>query len=436
MMSRALRCSVSCLVVVAGCAAGASAQSFRWLNDALPQPIVTSELRAVSADGTTAVGYAAPTANTSRAVKWTLSQSSAALLPDAFGSVQEAVANAVSADGAIVVGDAKYSSNLFEASTWTNDGAPVSLGGAIPGGFFGTAGLGCTDDGLTVVGSREQPGFIIEACAWNSGTLVPLGTQDPAGGFSIANDATSDGFVFVGSTDATSGTTMAFRWSIFSGYAILPDIIGGVEFGEARAITADGRFSVGYGSSMLGTEAVRWAHGDWATQGWNAPDELLVLGDLPGGSTLAAALAVSADGNTVVGYGTPSSGEIAATIWTPATGLRSLKQVLMSDYGIDVGAAVLREASGISADARVVVGIGRRGPGLPVEGWVVEFAPSSTCPSCAADYDQNGGVDGGDIGAFFVDFEQGLECADVDQNGGVDGGDIGLFFLQFEAGGC
>ena len=58
------------------------------------------------------------------------------------------------------------------------------------------------------------------------------------------------------------------------------------------------------------------------------------------------------------------------------------------------------------------------------------------CASCAADYDQDGGVTGGDIGAFFTDFEQGLPCADVDQDGGITGGDIGAFFQVFEAGGC
>jgi hypothetical protein len=59
-----------------------------------------------------------------------------------------------------------------------------------------------------------------------------------------------------------------------------------------------------------------------------------------------------------------------------------------------------------------------------------------TCPPCAADYDANGGVDGGDLAAFFADFEAGENCADVDNNGGVDGGDLGTFFAAFEAGGC
>ncbi len=59
-----------------------------------------------------------------------------------------------------------------------------------------------------------------------------------------------------------------------------------------------------------------------------------------------------------------------------------------------------------------------------------------SCPPCAADYDGNGGVDGGDLGAFFADFEAGETCADVDGNGGVDGGDLGFFFAVFEQGGC
>jgi hypothetical protein len=58
------------------------------------------------------------------------------------------------------------------------------------------------------------------------------------------------------------------------------------------------------------------------------------------------------------------------------------------------------------------------------------------CAPCPADYDQDGGVTGGDLAAFFADFEQGLTCADVDQDGGVTGGDVGVFFAAFEAGGC
>lgn len=73
----------------------------------------------------------------------------------------------------------------------------------------------------------------------------------------------------------------------------------------------------------------------------------------------------------------------------------------------------------------------------PVSGTCAWRFETGDTPSCeAADYDNNGGVDGSDLAAFFVNFEAGELCADVDQNGGVDGGDIGAFFAVFEAGGC
>lgn len=69
--------------------------------------------------------------------------------------------------------------------------------------------------------------------------------------------------------------------------------------------------------------------------------------------------------------------------------------------------------------------------------WIeASLAGTGDCPPCAADFDNNGGVDGGDLGAFFAAFETGDPCADIDANGGVDGGDLGAFFAAFESGGC
>jgi len=58
------------------------------------------------------------------------------------------------------------------------------------------------------------------------------------------------------------------------------------------------------------------------------------------------------------------------------------------------------------------------------------------CPPCAADFNQDGGVDGGDIEGFFTSWESGDSCGDTNLDGGVDGGDIEAFFLVWEAGGC
>ena len=58
------------------------------------------------------------------------------------------------------------------------------------------------------------------------------------------------------------------------------------------------------------------------------------------------------------------------------------------------------------------------------------------CPPCEADYDNNGGVDGGDIEAFFPSWEANEPCADVNFDGGIDGSDIEAFFEYWTAGGC
>lgn len=57
-------------------------------------------------------------------------------------------------------------------------------------------------------------------------------------------------------------------------------------------------------------------------------------------------------------------------------------------------------------------------------------------PPCPADYNQDGGIDGADVAAFFADWEEGLAAADVNQDGGVDGADAEYFFEVWQNGGC
>ncbi len=54
---------------------------------------------------------------------------------------------------------------------------------------------------------------------------------------------------------------------------------------------------------------------------------------------------------------------------------------------------------------------------------------------CYADFDNNGGIDGDDVIAFFSDWDNGLECADADGANGVDGDDVIAFFSAWDAGG-
>jgi len=55
---------------------------------------------------------------------------------------------------------------------------------------------------------------------------------------------------------------------------------------------------------------------------------------------------------------------------------------------------------------------------------------------CAADYNGDGGIDGGDIEPFFDDWSEGLNRADVNDDGGIDGSDVEEFFRVWTAGGC
>ena len=60
--------------------------------------------------------------------------------------------------------------------------------------------------------------------------------------------------------------------------------------------------------------------------------------------------------------------------------------------------------------------------------------PVPSAGGCPADFNQDGGVDGADVEAFFVLWEAGDNGADFNQDGGVDGADVEAFFVRWEAG--
>ena len=55
---------------------------------------------------------------------------------------------------------------------------------------------------------------------------------------------------------------------------------------------------------------------------------------------------------------------------------------------------------------------------------------------CIADYNNDGGIDGDDVIAFFGDWDAGNACADADNSSGVDGDDVILFFSAWDMGGA
>jgi probable HAF family extracellular repeat protein len=346
---------------------------------------------------------------------------------DLSGGAVGSAANAVSADGQVVVGESEGASGT-EAFRWTPGGGITGLGflsGASP---YSTA-LGVSDGGSVVVGTSNDASGVERAYRW-SGAMTALDVQgctdcDP---LTHAYGVSGDGLVVVGSSVGRGGSTAtphldpvrwpgggtalsdlgdlsggeaageafgasqtgstiagahfsangkdAFYWQ-GSGLVALPTITGGsIIAAMALAVSDDASTIVGYTNASTvvlpgGTEVAT----DLQAVSWSGPGfgTLTQLGSFPGAvSTDSRALAVSSDGSVIVGTAKDVDVVDRAFIWDAANGMRDLKAVLSSDYGLDLSGWVLSEATGISdvvSGEFSVVGRGINPQGDP-EGWI------------------------------------------------------------------
>jgi uncharacterized membrane protein len=147
-----------------------------------------------------------------------------------------------------------------------------------------------------------------------------------------ANAFSDDGTTVVGHTEAEM-TTQGFIWTKARGVQKLNRLVEGTEPARALAVSKNGEVVVGYSDSR----AVRW------TTSGGIED----LGALPwplnGGSS---AWSVSADGSRVVGF-SGSGWDARAFLWTTSDG--------MTNLGTLPG-HIWSQAFGISSDGTVVVG--------------------------------------------------------------------------------
>jgi streptogramin lyase len=171
----------------------------------------------------------------------------------------------------------------------------------------------------------------------------------------------------------------------------LPNIPGAEVNASAEAVSGDGSVVVGFANTsttdIYQTQAVRWVGPGFGSA--------QLLGTLPGStSPHSDALAVSPDGSRIVGTAMDETGNNAAFLWDAAHGMRKVSQVLLEDYGVDVGGWTLTEARGISAinaaGEFTVVGAGIDPAGNP-EGWVALLSP--TACNDGIDNDGDGKID-------------------------------------------
>ncbi len=168
---------------------------------------------------------------------------------------------------------------------------------------------------------------------------------------------------------------MAFRWTESGGIVLVGD--PAAQWSIAYAISADGATTVGANyyndlpqAFLSGVDGISRS-----------------LSAFPGVATQA--LAVSGDGSIIVGYirafqlvpaplaaltsADPMSvADDEAFIWDAQHGMRSLKNVLLTEFGFNLNLAgwELRSATGISRNGTVIVGNGIN-PAGQQEAWVV-----------------------------------------------------------------
>ena len=284
------------------------------------------------------------------------------------GSKLESFAYDVSGDGTVVVGES-FSPSGDEAFRWTSDDGMVALGDLEDGNFDSRVNDVSTDGSVLVGQGHSNSGG--EAMRWTSGSgMVGLGDLPGTGFDSIANGVSGDGSVVVGSSSSTFGSE-AFRWISADGMVGLGDLAGGRFESSASAISADGSVVVGRGNSTSGLEAFRWTSGGG----------MVGLGDLAGGRFESSATAISADGSVVVGRSSSAS-SLEAFIWDSTNGMQELDEVL-AGLGIDLTGWRLEEATGISADGLTIVGWGSHQSGT--EAWIATIPETIFIPS--GDYD-------------------------------------------------
>ena len=285
-------------------------------------------------------------------------------LPGSFSSS----ANGVSADGSVVVGISNIG-NGNEAFRWTQATGMVGLGNL--SGWNSSSASGVSADGSVVVGTASPTGPDGEVFRWTQATgMVGLGNL--FGGYlSRSPGVSADGSVVVG---YSTSNYEASRWTQATGTVGLGNLEW-ASFGEALGVSADGSVVVGYSSNDLSFEAFRWTQ----------QTGMVGLGHFPSVDFRFFSLAsgVSGDGSVVVGYSESANGD-EAFIWNSTQGMRSLQQVLTNDYGLDLTGWFLDRANAISADGLTVVGFGTNPDGL-TEAWIAsldgEPVPPGTTPT-------------------------------------------------------
>jgi probable HAF family extracellular repeat protein len=323
----------------------------------------------------------------------------------------------MSADGSIMVGTFIAGPKSGIAFRWTSAGGLEEIGGDMDA-------VSISRDGKTIVGSAFDSQRNRNAAIWMGGKNwkllggVPGGVPDN-GSLSQAFGVSADGSVIVGTANLPNHVLHAFRWDALSGMTDLGTGVGN-QSSYAIAVSANGKAVVGWagnqsasshvGNSKSGAVFVDgfaqfvhpygWAGTAYATNDvgstivgsthpenaakelasgttwrWSAWDGRLEdLGAVPLGPESkpeeysAQPYGVSDSGNVIVGVA--GFFKQYAYLWTPATGMVTITDLLTANGVTSHKGWDMRRATFVSPDGKVILGQGFSPIGA-AEGWIV-----------------------------------------------------------------
>lgn len=308
--------------------------------------------------------------------------------------------------GQPIVGSADDGRGIQVAALAYSDVAttgPVLIGGypgSVPMDNFLSQAYGISDTGVAVGLAYDATNNPI-AFRWTSAEGMSRLPVERPGTFSRANGISRNGNVIYGWNDRSDGYRAGVIWVDGSPLALHNDGPFGDAFGsppgEALASNDDGSVVVGlnFWNDQMQSEAWRWTRATGVEPiGVITPPErgrpvvaperyapaagYLRRADWPGphggwgNDPESVAIAVSADGNTVVGHSGPPF-NTDAFIWTPATGM-----VLLADYAAARGVVIpdgflLYAAAAISADGLTIGGTGIDPSGTFTVPWIIDL---------------------------------------------------------------
>ena len=275
-------------------------------------------------------------------------------------------------------------------------------------------------------GSGEPANVFVWDYAGGSPRIIPTPNVGQIG-LSLFAQVSDDGSRIGSAVTFADFSTSPAIWDVATGaFELIGDLNPANRAGGVADLSADGSVVVGFSrEDDFGVAGFRWT----------ADGGIQSLADTAISRRFSPARAVSADGSVIVGQYLLTASITAPYIWTQDDGLRNLRDVLVNDYALasQLQGWTLVDVYDISAEGDTIIGYGINPQGCG-ELWVVDLDGADSA-ACASDTNADGQSDSGDLAQFIDAFlATDAAVADLTGDGQVDSGDLTAFITAFLAG--